>query len=170
MGGMVGQFLGLTHADRFNSLMLVSTTSRIAPEMRPLWSDRVVVAREKGMASQVEPAMGRWVAAATRTRNPKLLERFGGMIRATPLEGYAGWCGAIEFLDMTGKLGAIKLPTRVVVGAEDPATTPAAAEVIHKAIPGSDLVVLPGVSHMLSSEDPQAFHATVRPFLAEHAR
>jgi adenosylmethionine-8-amino-7-oxononanoate aminotransferase len=35
------------------------------------------------MASQVEPAMGRWVAAATRTRNPKLLERFGGMIRAT---------------------------------------------------------------------------------------
>lgn len=170
MGGMVGQFLGLDHASRFNSLMLVSTSSRTAPEMRSLWKDRVVVAREKGMASQVEPAMARWVAAATKTNKPHLVARFAAMIEATPLEGYAGWCGAIEFLDATDRLGAIKLPTRVIVGAVDPATPVAAAEVIHKAIPGSDLVVLPDVSHMLSSEDPASFHAAVLPFLKQHAR
>jgi 3-oxoadipate enol-lactonase len=169
MGGMVGQVLGLKHADRFNSVMIVSSTSRVAPEFRSLWHDRVVAARAKGMGSQVEPAMARWLAEATKANNPALVKRFTQMIETTPLEGYAGWCSAIEQLDLTSQLGAVKLPVRVVVGAVDPATPVAASEAIHKAIPGSDLVIIPGVSHMLSSEDPAAFHATVLPFLAMHA-
>lgn len=170
MGGMVAHYLGLLHPQRFNSLVIVSSTSRVAPEFRSLWVDRVKVAREKGMASQVEPAMARWVAEATKRDKPELVKRFANMIESTPLEGYAGWCGAIELLDVTDKLGAIKLPVRVIVGDLDPATPIAASEVIHKAIPGSDLVILTGVSHMLSSEDPAAFHGVVLPFLAQHAR
>jgi 3-oxoadipate enol-lactonase len=170
MGGWVGQYLGLLHADRFNSLTLVSTASRTAPEMQAAWRDRVTVARENGMISQVEPAMGRWLAASSRANRPDLVKRFSDMIATTPVEGYAGWCGAGELLDITAKLGAIKPPTRVIVGAEDPATTPASAEVIHKAIPGSDMIVIPGVAHMLSSEDPAAFHAAILPFLAKHAK
>ncbi len=169
MGGMVGQFLGLRHPGRFNSLMIVSSSSRVAPEFKSLWHDRVIVAREKGMPSQVEPALARWVAETTKANNPALLERFSRMIETTPVEGYAGWCNAIEHLDVTSQLGAIKLPVRVVVGALDPATPVAASEAIHKAIPGSELVILPGVSHMLACEDPAAFHATVLPFLAKHA-
>ena len=170
MGGMVGQHLGLLHADRFNSLAIVSATSRIPDEARSLWVDRVAVAREKGMTSQVMPALARWVADTTRMSNPALLARFTRMIETTPLEGYAGWCGAIERLDITERLPAIKLPTLVVVGEKDPATPVAASEVIHRGIPGSELVVLKGVSHMLSAEDPSAFHAAMLPFLARHAR
>jgi 3-oxoadipate enol-lactonase len=169
MGGMVGQVLGWRHPDRFNSLMIVSSTSRVAPEFRGLWSDRVAVARAKGMGSQVAPAMARWVAEAVKAENPALIARFTEMIETTPLEGYAGWCSAIEHLDNTGKLSAIKLPVRVVVGAVDPATPVAASEIIHKAVAGSDLVIIPGVSHMLACENPAAFHATVLPFLAQHA-
>ncbi len=165
MGGMVGQALGLYHPDRFACLALVSTTSRIPAEFRSMWVDRVKVAREKGMASQVEPAMGRWLAAATRATRPDLVARFARMIETTPLEGYAGWCGAIEILDFTDQLKAITLPTRVIVGAEDPSTPPAAAEVIHKQIAGSDLIIMPGVSHQLSAEDPAAFHSHILPFL-----
>lgn len=170
MGGMVGQYLGLLHPSRFNALVIVSSTSRVVPEFQSLWVDRVKVAREKGMGSQVEPAMARWVAEATKRDKPELVKRFAGMIEATPLEGYAGWCGAIEHLDMTDKLGGIKLPTRVIVGDQDPATPIAASETIHQGIPGSDLVILKDVSHMLSSEDPAAFHAAVLPFLSQHAR
>lgn len=169
MGGMVGQHLGVLHADRFNSLAIVSATSRIADDARSLWVDRVVVARAQGMASQVAPAMVRWVTDATRTNNPALITRFTRMIETTPLEGYAGWCGAIEHLNMTDKLPTIRLPTLVVVGDKDPATPVAASETIHNGIPGSRLVILPGVSHMLSSEDPAAFHSALLPFLAQHA-
>jgi 3-oxoadipate enol-lactonase len=168
MGGMVGQYLGLLHAARFSCLSIVSSSSRVAPEFRSLWSDRVVVAREQGMASQVEPAMARWVAETTRKTKPELIARFTRMIETTPLEGYAGWCGTIETLDVTDRLAAIRLPTQIIVGDKDPATPIAASEVIHKGISGSELVVLPGVSHMLSAEDPIAFHAALLPFLARH--
>jgi 3-oxoadipate enol-lactonase len=168
MGGMVGQFLGLNHAHRFTCLALVSTSSRVPDEVRHMWADRVVVAREHGMGSQVEPAMQRWVAAKARETRPDLVARFATMIETTPLEGYAGWCGAIRNLNVTDRLKAITLPTTVIVGEEDPATPVAASQAIHANIPGSKLVIMPGVSHMLSSENPTEFHGHVLPFLAAH--
>jgi 3-oxoadipate enol-lactonase len=168
MGGMVGQYLGLLYPQRVNSLTLVATSSRVPPEGRGMWDERIKVAHEKGMASQVEGAMQRWVSAAGRNR-PALVARLSKMIEATPVDGYAGWGGAIRMLDITDRLKAIKAPTRVIVGAEDPATPPAAADAIHKQIADSDLIVMPGVSHMLCAEDPAAFHGHVLPFLEKVA-
>ncbi len=167
MGGMVGQYLGLLHASRFSSLQLVSTSSRVPDEAKHLWVDRVVVAREKGMASQVEPAMGRWITEENR-KKPALVARLSKMIETTPLEGYAGWCECIRGLNVTDRLKAITLPTRVIVGKADPATPVAASEAIHREIKGSDLVIMPNVSHMLCAEDPPAFHKPVLEFLAKH--
>jgi 3-oxoadipate enol-lactonase len=165
MGGMVGQYLGLDHAPRFRSLILCSTTSRMPPEARPLWEERAKLAREQGMGPQVEPALSRWLAETTRKSKPDLVARMKRYIEATPAEGYAGWCLAIRDLDVTDRLKAIKLPTRVIVGAEDPSTPPAAAKVIHAEIPGSDLVEVPGVSHQLLVEDPATFNRHVLEFL-----
>ena len=91
------------------------------------------------------------------------------MLESTPLDGYAGWCSAIEHLDVTAKLGGIKLPVRIIVGAEDPATPPAASETIQRHIPGSELAIMAGVAHMLAIENPAGFHSELLPFLARHA-
>jgi 3-oxoadipate enol-lactonase len=168
MGGMIGQVLGIAHASRFHSLTLVSTSSRVPPEARQIWLDRIANAPKTGMAGTVETALGRWLTAANRADRPDLVARLTGMMLSTPVDGYIGWCHAISKLNLTDRLSAIRLPTLVVVGADDPATTPAAAEVIHKGIAGSKLIVMPGVSHMLQEEDPAAFHAHVLPFLAAH--
>jgi 3-oxoadipate enol-lactonase len=169
MGGMVAQYLGMLHPGRFKALAICATTSRVPVDMRHLWRDRVVVAREKGMASQVEPALGRWITPESRAYKPALVARFTRLIEATPLEGYAGWCGAIEQLDTTDRLGAIKLPTIVISGEKDLGSPPAAGETMHKAIPGSSFVVVPNVGHMIACEDPAAFHAALLPFLTKHA-
>lgn len=168
MGGMVGQYLGLMYPDRFRDLILVSTSSRVPPEGRALWDERIRMSREKGMASQPEAAMQRWLSKAGR-ENPKLVERMTKMIVATPVNGYAGWGAAIRDLNVTDRLKAITLPTRVIVGEEDPGTPVAASEAIHREIKGSDLIIMPGVSHMLSAEAPDAFHGHVLPFLDKHS-
>ena len=165
MGGMVGQHLGLEHPHRFASLILCSTSSRMPAEAQPLWDERVNVAREKGMASQMELALARWLAASTMQGKPAVVARMRAYIEATPVEGYAGWCQAIRNLNVTDRLKAIKLPTCVIVGAEDPSTPPAAAQVIHREIAGSDLVEVPGTSHQLQVEDPGTFNRHVREFL-----
>ena len=166
MGGMVGQYLGLLHPARFHSLTLVSTTSATPAVGQALWDERIKNSIDLGMASVVDGAMQRWVAPTVISGNPGLVQRLKTMITDTPAPGYAGWCGAIRHLNVTAKLAVIKLPTLVVVGALDPATPPAVAEVIHSHITGSKLVVMPGVSHMLQEEDPHAFAAHVVPFLA----
>ena len=164
MGGMVGQYLGLLHPKRIVSLQLVSTSSRVPPEGAAMWDERIKAVREKGMASQPAGSMQRWLAKANQQK-PALVARLSKLIETTPADGFIGWGGAIRGLNITDRLKAITLPTRVIVGAEDPATPPAAAEAIHKQIAGSDLIVMPGVSHMLCAEDPPAFHKHVLAFL-----
>jgi 3-oxoadipate enol-lactonase len=166
MGGFVGQHLGLLHPERFHSLSLVSTSSATPAAGQALWDERIKNSLELGMGSVVDGAMQRWVAPSVIAGKPGLVQRLKTMITETPAPGYAGWCGAIRHLNITDKIAAIKLPTLVVVGALDPATPPAAAEVIHKQIAGSKLVIMPGVSHMLQEEEPAAFAAVIVPFLA----
>jgi 3-oxoadipate enol-lactonase len=165
MGGMVGQYLGLDHPQRFMSLILSSTSSRIPAEAQALWDERVKNAREKGMASQVPTALQRWLAQSTRDSKPAVAARMTRYLETTSVEGYVGWCQAIRSLNMTDRLKGIRLPTRVIVGAEDPGTPPAAAEAIHREIAGSDLVVVPGVAHMLHVEEPATFNRHVLEFL-----
>ena len=161
MGGFVGQYLGLLHASRFHSLGLVSTSSSMSAGQE-IWDTRIRTAAEDGMPTVVDGAMARWVAPKVLAgSNPALVARLRAMVLATPPVGYVGWCEAIRTLDITSRLGEIKLPVQVIVGALDPATPPAAAEVIHKGIPGSELVVMPGVSHMLQVEEPAAFQSLI---------
>ena len=157
MGGMIGQFLGLDHASRFPTLMLTATTSRVPPEGRVLWQDRVKMARTEGMAAMPAGSLQRWLTERNR-QNKALVSRMSDMISATPVEGYAGWCQAIEMLDTTDRLKAITLPTLVVVG----------AEAIHREIPGSELVIMPACAHMLCVEDPVGMHGHLTKFLAKH--
>ena len=169
MGGMIAQHLAVRHGERFSCISIVSASSKTADGMRHLWSERVQAARDRGMASQVEPALQRWLTAANRANRADLVQRCSRMIEATPVEGYAGWCSAIEQLDVTAKLDGIKTPTLVIVGADDPATPVAVSETIQRNIPGAELAIIPTVSHMLAIENPAAFHAELLPFLIRHA-
>ncbi len=165
MGGMVGQHLGVEQPQRFASLILCSTSSRIPAEAQPLWEERVKVAREKGMTSQVELALSRWLAASSLQGKPALVARMRRHIEATPVEGYAGWCQAIRNLNVTDRLKGIALPTLIIVGSEDQGTPPAAAQVIHREIAGSELIEVPGVAHQLHVEEPDTFNRHVLEFL-----
>lgn len=171
MGGFVGQYLGLLHPDRFHALCLVSTSSNMAALGQQIWEQRIRIVDEHGMTPEVvDGALARWLSPETLRSRPALVARFRTMIESTPPSGYVGWCHAIRTLDITDRIRAIRLPTKVIVGQLDPATPPLAARAIHQAVEGSELVIMPDVSHMLQVEAPEAFHGHVLPFLATHAR
>jgi proline-specific peptidase len=71
--------------------------------------------------------------------------------------------------DYTPDLRRVAKPTLVVVGEQDRTTTPRAARVLHEGIPGSELVVVPGVGHMSMVEAPGPYIAAVRSFLCARA-
>jgi len=120
MGGMIGQVLALRASDVLLSLSLCDTSSRIPADAKPQWEDRIRTAEAKGMEPLVEPTLARWFTAPFRERRKDVVDRVATMIRTTPVAGYVGCCHAISALNLTDRLSAIKLPTIVIVGEDDP--------------------------------------------------
>ena len=165
MGGMIGMTHALKYPSVFKSLALCDTSSRIPVEARPIWEERIKTATEQGMAPLVEPTLKRWFTEPFLARRSSVVERVASLIRNTPAQGYAGCCHAISRLDITDRIGAIKTPVQIIVGDKDVGTPVAMSEVIHKAIPGSELVIIPDASHLSNLEQPGAFNAALLRFL-----
>jgi 3-oxoadipate enol-lactonase len=169
MGGMIGQTLALTTPEVLQSLSLCDTSSRVPPEARPLWDERIAVAETKGMEPHVEPTIARWFTPKFIESRPDVVEPVRDLIRRTSARGYAGCGHAIRALDLTDRLGAIRLPTLIIVGAQDVGTPVAASQVIHERIKGSELVILDPASHLSNLEQPEAFTRAVEAFLGRVA-
>lgn len=74
---------------------------------------------------------------------------------------------ACDGADLTADLAALRLPTLVITGRHDHFAPPAAAEAVQQLIPGARLAVIEDAGHMLTSEQPAAFHGALDAFLAE---
>ena len=168
MGGMIGQTAALVDQSRFRTLSLCDTTSRIPPEARPLWNERIATARGQGMEALVEPTIERWFSSGYRTRQGAEVDKVRAMIRTTSVAGYCGCCAAIAGLDLGDRISAIDRPVLLIVGAEDPGTPVAAHEAIRDRIAGSELVVLPGALHFSNVECAPGFNQALAGFLGRH--
>ncbi|MCC7166608.1 MAG: 3-oxoadipate enol-lactonase [Rhodospirillales bacterium] len=165
MGGMIGQLLGLDHADKLLGLALCCTTSRLSPEAKALWDERLATVAAQGMDSQVDGTLGRWFTPDFRANHPDRVAPIAAQIRATPPDGFIGWGRAIQGLDLTDRLGAIGVPTLVLSGALDPGTPPAAGQAIADRIPGARFQAIAGASHLANVEQPEAFTQALVAFL-----
>ena len=167
IGGMIGQCLGLNHADRLARLVLCDTTAVIPTEARQLFVEREQAAREKGMAALVQGTLERWFTPGYLQENPPVVDRIRNQVLATPVAGYVGCSQAIMGLNYLDRLSEIQLPTLIMVGEDDPGTPVSASEAIHERIPGSRLEVLPHAAHLSNIEQAQAFNAHLMGFLRE---
>ena len=152
-GGMVGQWLGVNAGDRIEKLVLSNTSSQIgAPD---LWNDRIAAAlSDNGMAGMVAGITERWFTQAFIERDPQEVKRIQQMILTTPGRGYAGCCAAIRDMDQRDILKDIAVPTMVIVGDQDPATTPEQGQLIADRVPGARLVTIQNAAHLSNIEQP----------------
>ncbi len=86
---------------------------------------------------------------------------------ATRVAGYIGCAEAIRKLNYLDRLSEIKMPTLIMVGAEDLGTPVSASEEMHKRISNSRLVILPSARHLSNLEQAGAFNAALLKFLNE---
>jgi 3-oxoadipate enol-lactonase len=163
MGGMVGQMLGAKHGERLRSLTLCSTACHMPP--RELWEERIRTVRAAGMAALADAVVERWFTEAFRAQPSIAVEGIRQMLLETPPQGYTACCAAIRDMDLRETIRAIRVPTLVIVGAQDPATPPEKAEEIRARVPGAHLEVIPDAAHLLNIEQDVAFDATLIGFL-----
>jgi 3-oxoadipate enol-lactonase len=117
------------------------------------------------MEALVDQTMGRWFPAETIAANPPFIGKVRNMIRTTPVNGFTGCAAALSDFDFRAGLGAMKLPTLLIVGTRD--ATVSGIKAINAGIPGSKLVELEGAGHLSNLDAAAGFTRAVRDFLAE---
>ena len=165
MGGMVGQMLAIRHPQVLHRVVLADTTGQVPPAGAQMWGDRMHTARTQGLQALEQPTLSRWFTDPYRAARPEVMATIGAMIRHTSVEGYAGCCAAIASTDTLQALQAQTAPALVIVGAQDQATPPAAAQALADHWPGARLVVLPGAAHLANIEQADTFNDAVLDFL-----
>jgi len=166
LGGMVGQELALRHPRRLRALVLANTTGSFGEEGRAQWRQRIATIEQGGLEAVVDATLQRWFGPATHATHPALVARFRRRVLSTPLAGYLAASQAVMNIDTLGRLPQLRLPTLVIAGASDAGTPPAMAQAIAQAVPDAQLVVLQGAAHLSVLEQPAAFEAALRGFLA----
>jgi 3-oxoadipate enol-lactonase len=164
MGGMEGMWLGANAPERFERMVLCNTSAQF-PD-RKIWDDRLRFARQNGLAAMVGANMERWFTKGFREREPKTIAWITEMFLTTPLEGYIGCGEAVRDMDHRALLPSIKVPTLVIAGRHDPATTLQAGEYLRDHIPGVAFTVLEA-AHISNVEQPAAFSNAVLEFLLQ---
>jgi 3-oxoadipate enol-lactonase len=153
LGGMVGMWLALNAPERIDRLVLCCTSARLGPP--EMWAERAATVRAEGVEAIADGGIGRWLTEGFIVREPENTAAVRAMLVATPDEGYAGCCAAIEHMDLIADLGAIRAPTLVIAGRQDPATPPEHGERIAAGIPGASLELV-DAAHLATVEQPEA--------------
>jgi 2-succinyl-6-hydroxy-2,4-cyclohexadiene-1-carboxylate synthase len=172
MGGMVALRIALEEPERVASLLLMDTSAEpVSRDARRFFEMGGKIAREQGMAALYEVAR----AAAERDPNraralQRAIERMGAdrhwaRIRAKMLamdpEAFATLGLMLtDHAGVAGRLGEVRCPTTVLVGAED-APFRAPSNALARGIPHARQVVIADAAHSPQLENPEAWLAAV---------
>jgi pimeloyl-ACP methyl ester carboxylesterase len=166
MGGYIALAFAKAYPKLLRGLVLVGTKAGAdsveAAKARRATAEAV---RSKGISVVVD-AMAPKMLAASNTDELMAASVKGFMASATPEGVMSALLGMAERPDMSDSLGDIRVPTLVVVGADDTVIPPMESEALAKAIPEAQLKVIPHAGHLVTWEQPEAFNEAMRDWLA----
>ncbi len=162
MGGAIGMWLGLEHADRLDRLVLVTPVGSggvaVPPGVREaaakLWHDR-----------DAEELVRQRIAGAARPElvdEVQVKERVDRALSVSPGHYEGSWDSMAAF-HVTERLGELITPTLMVVGAADGLARANLEDYLR--LPNATLHVFSRVGHFVPSDVPDEFAAVLRDFI-----
>jgi pimeloyl-ACP methyl ester carboxylesterase len=130
-----------------------------------MWQTRAHAVRTQGMGGVADQVLGRWLPASYAAQNPETRQFLRGMLLATPVEGYASCCAAIEHMNLEDALSKVAAPTLVIAGLEDESTPPPHSQRIVERIPDARLALVSGAAHLANVSRPDLIGQLIRDHL-----
>ncbi|HYL63207.1 MAG TPA: 3-oxoadipate enol-lactonase [Candidatus Methylomirabilis sp.] len=162
MGGMIGMWLSVNAAHRLHKVVLCNTAAKIGtPEF---WNPRIEKVRKGGMRAVSVAIIERWFTPAYRAQSPSVIAATQSILESHDPEGYVANCAAIRDFDARATISAIHLPTLIITGTHDPATTVADGRYLEAQIKGARFAEL-NASHLSNIEACAHFNAEISSFL-----
>jgi 3-oxoadipate enol-lactonase len=172
MGGMVSQLLVLDHPEAVRALVLVDTAAEVPKsllydERRKQRAGLIEIARDQGMKAVFDEQLRITPIHPALKANPRYIDIWREQFLMTSREAYiAGANGMASRRSVVDDLARVVVPTLVICGEKDePFLDP--SRQMHEAIPGSELVIIPGAGHGPQMETPAEFNRVLTQFLAK---
>ena len=169
MGGFIGMRLAIHHAKLLKSVLLLETTADAEPkENKPKYRRLAFIAKWFGVGVIANKTMEIMFSQSFLNDPEKTELKLQCLNRLKTLNRWEFGKAVHGVVDRNGVYGAlnkINLPTLILVGDEDVATTPTKAERMHKAIKDSQLVTIQKAGHSSCMEQPEAVTKAVSDFL-----
>lgn len=166
-GGEVAQSLALRHPSALRSLFLADTVSEVGPELR------LVIEGWREAARLGDPDLFFLVTTPWNfspdfvATHAALLDAARVRYRDLDFPAVVRLCDAfLSSVDFTNGLGRVAAPTCIVVGERDLLKGPAYADILHRAIPGSDVHIIAGAGHAVCWEQPAEFNRLLVEFVS----
>ena len=169
MGGMIAQTIAIRHPQRVRSLTsIMSTPTPGVGSPTPAAAAALMAPPPAGRAEAVERALSasKVIGSPGYPADEDWIAEAAGIAfdRAFDPAGVARQLVAIHASgDRREALGDVQVPTLVVHGADDPLVQLAGGEATAAAVPGAELLVIPGMGHNLPRQVwPQVVDAIAR--------
>jgi 3-oxoadipate enol-lactonase len=169
MGGYVVFELLRQIPQRVRAAVLCNTKSAAdTPEGKRGRDTLAEKARSKGASAVAEELVPKALSKMTLERNPGVVRDVRAMIERQPVDGIVGALHALrERPDSTPLLDKIRVPVLVVAGSDDQITPAAGMREMARAIRGAQFNLIHDAGHLTPFEQPEAFNAALRGFLAK---
>jgi pimeloyl-ACP methyl ester carboxylesterase len=149
------------------SLILIGAYAGWAGSLPPEEVERRVEVYARGMDAPADEYARSWLPTLLTDRAPpEMVDELFTIVRGFRPSGARPMVLAMAEADLRPILPTVRVPTLLLYGKEDVRSPRAVAEEMHRAIPGSELVFLPGVGHMANLEAADRVDEEVRRFLA----
>jgi pimeloyl-ACP methyl ester carboxylesterase len=166
MGGAIAQKLALRHPGRVRSLILANTACYTHPWRREFLEQWIVQAQTLGTRGFLVANVDSLVRGGCTKWFWWVYARVAPLpFAVTPAALVSQVEACLAAPDHRPRLGEVQVPTLVVTGGRDRLTTPEDAAELAALIPGAELTVIPGASHLLLIEQPFSFNRVALRFL-----
>ena len=169
MGGYVALEFYRRYPEQVAGLILASTRPGADSAEGKAGRDKAAeTARNDGATAVSAGMLPKMLASKNYQSDEELVEYVEDIMQTVSLNGVVGALAAMrDRVDSTPMLSEIDVPVLIIHGADDQIIPTSEAEGMHKAIPSSELVIIPEAGHLPNLEQPDVFNDAVIDFLEE---
>lgn len=158
-GGLIVQGLAVKRLDLVRAMVLTGSATRFANPS--VWEGRLARLRDAGPDIETECAL----VLGPRWRQLPALDNLRQMLCQTRPEGWQGLSSATATADFYQTTATLTLPTLVLAGSDDRKTPPDLQRELADLIPGSQMTLIRGGTHLSMLTHPDTFADCLNGFL-----
>lgn len=172
MGGLVAQSYTLSNPHKVSSLTIMSSVSKRSKEQREGILARVEQVEKQGHKATIEAAIQRWFSKPFVENHTETVKQIQKCLENNHPDAYLSAYRVFATADeeLYEKLERIKCPTLIITGELDQGSTPEMAELMAKVIPHSEVVIFPGIKHMLPIEAAESLNQLLLSRLSKYSK